>query len=84
MIVTYCTDRRTEVVAIVEGLDAVTGGVMQARHSYTTADIRWDCTFQTCVSEDQEGSAIVDFDRFHEVVPVPGDTECIYDAASLL
>ena len=39
MIQTYMRDRRMEILAIVEGMDAATGGVVQARHSFVCDDI---------------------------------------------
>jgi hypothetical protein len=73
----FMLDRRVEIVAIVEGTDATTGGTVQARHSYTSDDIVWDHTFVSCVGEDADGSALIDFSVFHDIV------ECEPDMSSL-
>jgi hypothetical protein len=75
MIQTYMRDRRMEVVAIVEGMDAATGGVVQARHSFVCDDIKWNRTFVPCVHEDEEeGVAVIDFSVFHKLRQVPSDS----------
>lgn len=75
MIQSYLSDRKCEIVAIVEGMDAATGGVVQARHSYTFDEIKWHHGYSTCLSEDKEesGFAIIDFAKFHSLVPVSVD-----------
>ena len=45
MVQAFMQDRRIEVVAIVEGTDATTGGAVQSRHSYTFDEIVWDRTY---------------------------------------
>jgi len=70
----YMNDRRVEIVAIVEGVDAASGGVVQARHSFTCDEIIWDKAYKPCVFEDREdGSAIIDFSLFHELIDVSED-----------
>lgn len=70
----FMNDRRVEIVAIVEGVDAASGGVVQARHSFTCEEIIWDKAYKPCVFEDgEDGSAIIDFSLFHELVDVPED-----------
>lgn len=74
MIQEYMTDRRVEIVAIVEGTDAATGGAVQARHSFVVSEVLWDRGFAPCVFEDAEdGSALVDFSLFHELQEVEQD-----------
>lgn len=69
----YMTDRKIEIIAIVEGTDAASGGSVQARHSYTLEDIEWDQSFERCVFEDAEGGAVIDFGKFHETKAVSAD-----------
>ena len=74
MISHYMNDRKMEVMAIVEGIDASTGGVVQARHSYVFNEIEWDRSFKPCVFEDKkDGSAIIDFSVFHDLIGVSED-----------
>jgi potassium inwardly-rectifying channel subfamily J len=65
----FMRDRRAEVVVIVEGTDAATGGTVQARHSYILDDIAWNHKFPPCVREDKDGAALIDFGVFHQVEP---------------
>lgn len=76
MIQKYLHDRKIEIIAVVEGVDATTGGNLQARHSYTCDDLAWDKTFANCIfpgSDDVEGGMTIDFDYFHELRDAPKD-----------
>lgn len=74
MIALFMADRKMEIMAIVEGIDATTGGVVQARHSFVCSEIEWDKSFAPCVFEDKgDGSAVIDFSVFHNLVDVPED-----------
>jgi len=75
MISAYMRDRRVELVAVVEGTDAATGGVVQARHSYTVGEVVWHHAHAPCVFEDpaEAGFALIDFSRFHQLVPASLD-----------
>ena len=74
MVISYMNDRRIEVVVIIEGVDATTGGTVQARMSYTVDEIEWDQMFPPCVREDRDGAALIDFSLFHDLIPVSPDT----------
>jgi len=75
MVEAYMRDRRMEVIAVVEGMDSATGGVVQARHSFVLNEIKWNRTFVPCVYEDgEEGVAVVDFSLFHKLQPVLTDS----------
>jgi hypothetical protein len=63
-----------EVVVILEGIDGSTSNTMQARHSYTDEEMAWDSTFDNCVTHTGK-RAIINFDRFHMLKPVPEDVE---------
>ena len=85
MIIRYFRDRRVEVISLVEGADSSTGAAMQARHSYTLADIRWDFAFEQCVFEDPlDYIAVVNFEAFHRVVPVAHDVSFVSDVSSMI
>jgi hypothetical protein len=75
MIQKFMIDRRAEIIAVLEGVDTATGGVVQARHSYISSDVQWNKSFVPCVFEDQDGAAIIDFSLFHDL------KEASYDAA---
>ena len=74
MVQRYMRDRQVEIIVIVEGVDAATGGMVQARHSYTSDEIEWDRSFQCCVFKDpKDGCTTIDFSLFHETLSVPED-----------
>jgi hypothetical protein len=78
MIQRYLLDRRIEIIAVVEGVDATTGGNLQARHSYTCDDIEWDKTFANCIFQQNgydssESKMMVDFGYFHKLRNAPKD-----------
>jgi hypothetical protein len=45
----------------------------QARHSYAAEDIVWDATFAPCVLPDSNNGFAIDFEKFHDLVPVHRD-----------
>eukprot|EP00446_Apocalathium_sp_SHHI-4_P070690 CAMPEP_0177514548 /NCGR_PEP_ID=MMETSP0369-20130122/44379_1 /TAXON_ID=447022 ORGANISM="Scrippsiella hangoei-like, Strain SHHI-4" /NCGR_SAMPLE_ID=MMETSP0369 /ASSEMBLY_ACC=CAM_ASM_000364 /LENGTH=234 /DNA_ID=CAMNT_0018993253 /DNA_START=306 /DNA_END=1007 /DNA_ORIENTATION=+ len=59
-----------EIIAIVSGTDGVTGNSIEARHSYTMEEIRWNCRFVRCVSWDN-GMHCVDFSELHRTARLP-------------
>lgn len=63
----HLADSNIEILAIVEGTDSTSGGVVQARHSYLSRDILWNHNFSPCVSKAADGFAVIDFDSFHNV-----------------
>ena len=75
MIQQYMIDRKMEIFAIVEGIDSTTGGSCQARHSYIPTEVAWNQSFVPCVFEDErDGSAVIDFSVFHDLIDVPSNT----------
>lgn len=90
MVMRFIADRSLEIVVLVEGNDATTGGVVQARHSYTGEDILWNTSFVPCVLQDETtGGAVIDYSLFHHTehtlaaaAGVPNDIEEAAEAAS--
>jgi hypothetical protein len=75
MIHDYMRDRQMEIIAVVEGIDSATGGVVQSRHSYVSSEIKWNKTFVPCAYEDdEEGVAVIDFSDFHKLETVYSDS----------
>jgi hypothetical protein len=58
-----------EIVVLVEGVDASTSHLIQARHSYTIDDVEFDKDFAPCVFPRNKGGLLVDFTKFHDLVP---------------
>jgi hypothetical protein len=66
MVMRFIADRSIEIVVLVEGNDATTGGVVQARHSYIGDEILWNTSFVPCVLQDENtGGAVIDYSLFH-------------------
>ncbi|GAX28146.1 potassium inwardly-rectifying channel subfamily J member 15 [Fistulifera solaris] len=74
----YWQDRQSELIVLLEGIDALTGSMSQTQHSYTMENIVWDAQFVPCVRPDTNGGCVVDFAQFHETRPVNEDTPCPY------
>mmetsp|Transcript_22066 Transcript_22066/g.70468 ORF Transcript_22066/g.70468 Transcript_22066/m.70468 type:complete len:452 (+) Transcript_22066:412-1767(+) len=66
----YLEAHKVEIVAVVEGIDAVTSDTIQARHSYCPRDILWHHDFVPCTFEGASGEAVLDFSQFHRTVPL--------------
>ncbi|WP_199099017.1 ion channel [Dyella sp. ASV21] len=57
-------------VLSIEGVDETTAQTMQARHQWSCRDWRWNHRYVDLVHDDEEGMAHIDYDVFHDVVPV--------------
>ena len=54
---------------LLEGNDATTSAMVQARHSYTFDDVCWDATFAPCTARFAgSGGMSVDFTALHSVL----------------
>jgi potassium inwardly-rectifying channel subfamily J len=82
MIQKYMRDRKIEIITIVEGIDAATGGSVQAMHSFTLNEIIWNKGFVPCVFEDEDNCAIIDFSLFHEIEDVSLDAAFVENIQS--
>ncbi|CAI5494214.1 unnamed protein product [Closterium sp. Naga37s-1] len=60
-----------EFLVLIEGVDAPTSAKLQARHSYSPCDIKFNHRFSTMVRRSPSGIRRVDFTKFHDVQPVP-------------
>ena len=52
------------------GIDETTGQDVTARATYQPHALRWNHAFQDVLETDEEGDDVVDFTRFHDVVPL--------------
>ena len=69
-IIDHLWTNRIEVLVLLEGIDPITSSTLQARHSYIAKDIKMDHEFARCVTRDAEGKAVIDFGKFHKVIPI--------------
>lgn len=63
-----------EIVVLIEGTESVTSNKLQARFSYAASDILTNFAFAPCVVEGEDGCALVDFEKFHQLVPLDEHT----------
>jgi len=62
--------REAEVVVTLTGYDEELATLIHARHVYLASQVRWDVRFREVVTTLESGARIIDYRRFHEVVPV--------------
>jgi len=60
------------VLALMTGLDGTSSAMVNARYAYGPADVLHGRMFEDIVSVQANGSARIDFSRFHETVEMPG------------
>jgi len=83
----FLKDRDAELIVVVEGTDELSGVLLQARHSYRWEDILWNHNFVPCVLREKvvsflktksslvdDGICVIDFNKFHDVVPCSTDS----------
>lgn len=59
-----------EIVVILTGLDETLSQTIHARYSYLADEVLWNVRFADVLSRAADGQRIVDYTRFHDVVPV--------------
>jgi potassium inwardly-rectifying channel subfamily J len=80
----WMEDSRLEVLCLVEGIESISSGTLQCRHSYSKEDILFDHEFEECVWEDDDGAGpTICFEKFHHVNPVT-DRNALWKTSSHL
>ena len=64
---------------MIEGTESVTSNSLQARYSYAASDIEYNMTFAPCVCINEKKQAVINFNRFHELVHVDPNNDCHND-----
>lgn len=67
--------KRVELLMVLSGLDETVGQTIHARHFYDLEDVVWNARFADVLSFDKEGTRILDYARFHEVIPTAKGAE---------
>jgi inward rectifier potassium channel len=57
----------------VTGTDETTGQVLMARAEYQSEDIRWNETFRDILEVAEDGTAHIDYGKFHDIEPLESD-----------
>jgi len=65
-----CSPKDAEIIVVLSGTDGRTGQTIYSRWAYSQCDLRWDSRFVDILGEAEDGGRTIDYDRFHEVVPV--------------
>ena len=59
-----------EIMVMIDGTESVTSNTLQARYSYAVDDIEFNAIFRPCVSIDEQKGAVIDFNKFHDLIPL--------------
>jgi inward rectifier potassium channel len=63
-------DTKTTLAVSVSGLDETVAQIVHARHIYAAHEVLWNHQFMDTVHIGDDGHRYLDYDRFHEVVPL--------------
>jgi inward rectifier potassium channel len=61
-----------QVVITLSGIDETFAQTIHTRHSYGAADIVWNHRFADILSQLEDGTRVIDYRRFDDVVPITG------------
>ena len=68
-----------EVVVLVEGVEPYSSSTVQARHSYSFGhDIVVNGNFMPCTFITKDGTTMVDFGKFHQIIRPEEDEEAAH------
>jgi inward rectifier potassium channel len=68
-------ERPLTIMASVSGLDEHLGATIHARHAYGPADVVFGSRFIDILAVQPDGSAVIDYRRFHDTEPIPRKDE---------
>ena len=61
--------RNDEIIVILSGTDEVSGHTIHGRWAYRAAHISWGSRFADIITTTPDGWRVIDYDRFHDVMP---------------
>jgi hypothetical protein len=67
-----CRSEAAQLVAVLTGIDSTTSSTVYARNGYASAEILFDRAFEDVLEVKEDGTAKIDFRRFHATRPAPG------------
>lgn len=59
-----------EIVVTLIGLDETVSQIIHTRHSFTIEEILWNMRFVDILSRTSDGRVLINYDRFHDVIPL--------------
>ena len=68
-------EEEIELIVTLTGLDEMVSQTIHARHSFTAREILWNMRFVDIFSRAPDGRRLIDYTRFHDVVPVEHEIE---------
>ena len=73
----HCTPQsletsEAEIVITLIGIDETFAQTIHARHTYGGADIVWDHRFADILTRLEDGTRVIDYRRFDELIPITG------------
>ncbi|MGQ4646043.1 ion channel [Lyngbya aestuarii] len=63
-------EAEAEIVVTLTGLDETVSQTIHARHSYIGSEILWGKSFVDILLRGRDGRRVIDYSRFHDVLPV--------------
>lgn len=60
----------TTLLLTIEGIDETTSQSMLARHQWPIKDVRWNYRYVDLVRRDGDGTSVIDYTVFHDVLPL--------------
>lgn len=64
-------ETESEIVVTLTGIDETFSQTIHTRHSYIPNEIFWNMRFADILTKTSDGRRAVNYDRFHEVIPLP-------------
>ena len=64
--------QKTEILLALSGLDETMGQTIHARHRYNLDDIVWNARFTDVLTIKEDGTRIIDYSKFHDVIDIGG------------
>ncbi|MGC1305126.1 MAG: ATPase inhibitor subunit zeta [Caulobacteraceae bacterium] len=61
---------QAELIIVLSGADETFAQRIYARHSYLPHEVLWDQSFADILTMDEEGRRVIDYGRFHDLMPV--------------
>lgn len=62
-------ERKAMILLSVTGFDETIGQTIHARHTYDLEDVVWGARFADIISVDPDGTRVIDYAPFHEILP---------------
>ncbi|HEY9598624.1 MAG TPA: ion channel [Cyanophyceae cyanobacterium] len=65
------TESETDITVTLIGFDETVAQTIHARHYYLAEEILWNMRFADIFSTKRDGRRVIDYNRFHDVIPSP-------------